>query len=85
MMRAAVSDGSNSFLKDVPGAPVSAKSGTAQFGSADNPHNHTWMIAIQGDLAVAVFVEEGESGATTSGPLLESFLLRSTERRGTTE
>jgi hypothetical protein len=32
------------------------------------------MTAGQGDLAVAVFVEVGESGSQTAGPLLESFL-----------
>jgi hypothetical protein len=34
------------------------------------------MIAAQGDLAVAVFVADGESGSQTSGPLLEKFLRR---------
>ena len=32
------------------------------------------MIAFQDDLAVAVFVETGESGSQTAGPLLEAFL-----------
>ena len=32
------------------------------------------MIAAQGDLAVAVFVDDGESGSGTAGPILESFL-----------
>ena len=32
------------------------------------------MIAAQGDLAVAVFVDEGESGSGTAGPILEPFL-----------
>ena len=32
------------------------------------------MIAIHGDLAVAVFVDVGESGSSTAGPLLERFL-----------
>jgi cell division protein FtsI/penicillin-binding protein 2 len=35
------------------------------------------MIAARGDLAVAVFVEQGQSGSGTAGPILESF-LRST-------
>ena len=38
------------------------------------PRTHGWMIAIQGDLAVAVFVEDAESGSRTAGPLLEAFL-----------
>jgi hypothetical protein len=32
------------------------------------------MIAVQRDLAVAVFVAEAESGSQTAGPLLEAFL-----------
>ncbi|HEY0186947.1 MAG TPA: penicillin-binding transpeptidase domain-containing protein [Cellulomonas sp.] len=74
MMRAVVTEGGATFLQDVPGDEVLAKSGTAQFGSDDDLQNHTWMIAAQGDLAVAVFVETGVSGVTTAGPLLEAFL-----------
>jgi len=72
-MRAVVTDGGGSFLLDVPGEPVGAKTGTAQYG--DGSTNHAWMIATQGDLAVAVFVETGDYGSTTAGPLLEAFLL----------
>ena len=74
LMRAVVTDGGAGFLADVPGSPVLAKTGTAQAGSGDDLHNHAWMIAIRGDLAVAVFVEEGDYGSTTAGPLLEAFL-----------
>ena len=35
---------------------------------------HAWMIAAQGDTAVAVFVDRGESGSGTAGPILEAFL-----------
>ena len=59
----------------MPGGEVIAKSGTAQYGTGENLQNHTWMIAAQGDLAVAVFVETGEFGTTTSGPMLEAFLI----------
>lgn len=74
MMRAVVTEGTATFLADVPGAPVGAKTGTAEFGTADPPDTHAWMIATQGDLAVAVFVEEGQSGSQTAGPILEQFL-----------
>ncbi len=74
MMRAVVTEGSASFLADVPGPPVGAKTGTAEYGSGDPLPTHTWMIATQGDLAVAVFVEVGESGSQTAGPVLERFL-----------
>lgn len=74
LMRAVVTDGGGQALADVPGAPVLAKTGTAQAGSGADLHNHAWMIATQGDLAVAVFVETGEYGSTTAGPLMEQFL-----------
>ena len=51
-----------------------AKTGTAEFGSGDDLQTHAWMIAAQGDLAVAVFVEVGSSGSGTAGPILEGFL-----------
>ena len=74
LMRSVVTDGGATFLQDVPGGEVAAKTGTAQFGDAGNLQNHVWMIAIQGDLAVAVFVDVGDYGSTTAGPLLKSFL-----------
>ncbi|MBD8869349.1 penicillin-binding protein [Nocardioides sp. MJB4] len=74
MMRAVVTEGSASFLADVPGAPVGAKTGTAEYGTGTPLPTHTWLIAHQGDLAVAVFVETGRSGSQTSGPILERFL-----------
>ncbi|MCW2834836.1 MAG: penicillin-binding protein [Nocardioides sp.] len=76
LMRAVVTEGSASFLADLPGE-VGAKTGTAEYGSPDASGSlptHTWMIATQGDLAVAVFVETGESGSRTAGPVLERFL-----------
>ncbi|MFZ5847315.1 MAG: penicillin-binding transpeptidase domain-containing protein [Actinomycetota bacterium] len=74
LMAAVVTDGSGSVLADLPGPQVLAKTGTAEFGEAEPPQTHAWMIAAQGDLAVAVFVEVGESGSRTAGPLLEEFL-----------
>ena len=74
MMRAVVTSGHTGFLASVPGAPVAAKTGTAEFGSDNPPKTHAWIVAVQGDLAVAVFVEEGGLGATVSGPLLKEFL-----------
>jgi cell division protein FtsI/penicillin-binding protein 2 len=74
MMRAVVTSGHAGFLSDVPGAPVGAKTGTAEFGSDNPPKTHAWIIGTHGDLAVAVFVEEGGLGATVSGPQLKNFL-----------
>lgn len=76
LMRAVVTDGSGRFLDDLPGG-VLAKTGTAEYGTARSGGSlptHAWMIAVQGDLAVAVFVERGASGSGTAGPLLERFL-----------
>ncbi|WP_208006794.1 penicillin-binding transpeptidase domain-containing protein [Aeromicrobium phragmitis] len=76
LLRAVVTDGSGAFLAHVPG-DVGAKTGTAEYGEPGPDGKlatHAWMIAIQGDLAVAVFVEDGESGSGTAGPLLEAFL-----------
>lgn len=74
MMRAVVTSGHAGFLASVPGAPVGAKTGTAEFGTDNPPKTHAWIVAVHGDLAVAVFVEDGGFGATTSGPLLAEFL-----------
>jgi cell division protein FtsI/penicillin-binding protein 2 len=80
LMRGVVTSGSGSFLAALPGPPVVAKTGTAEFGTAEPLQTHAWMIAAQGDLAVAVFVDVGESGSQTAGPVLERF-LRAAGRR----
>ncbi len=74
LMAAVVEQGGAQLLQDVPGEPVLAKTGTAEFGSETPPRTHAWVVAIQGDLAVAVFVEEGELGSTSGGPLMQAFL-----------
>jgi cell division protein FtsI/penicillin-binding protein 2 len=74
MLRGVVTDGSGRGLLDVPGPPVIAKTGTAEFGTGADLQTHAWMVAAQGDLAVCVFVDVGESGSGTAGPILEAFL-----------
>lgn len=74
LMGAVVEQGGAQLLQDVPGDPVLAKTGTAEFGSEKPPRTHAWVVALQGDLAVAVFVEEGELGSTSGGPLMQAFL-----------
>ncbi|MEU4452001.1 penicillin-binding transpeptidase domain-containing protein [Nocardioides sp. NPDC023903] len=80
IFRGVVTDGTGSGLADVPGKPVIAKTGTAEFDRNGKRLTHTWMIAAQGDLAVAVYVDEGENGAATSGPLVEAFFRMVNER-----
>jgi cell division protein FtsI/penicillin-binding protein 2 len=73
MMRAVVTQGSGGILGAL-GGEVRAKTGTAEYGEGTPPPAHAWMIATDGDLAVAVFVADGGSGAKTAGPLVKSFL-----------
>jgi hypothetical protein len=74
MMRSVVTDGSGRVLLAQDGPPIIAKTGTAEYGSSKPLKTHAWMIAAQGDLAVAVFVNDGKSGSQTAGPLLRKFL-----------
>lgn len=74
LMRGVVTRGSGALLASLPGAPVLAKTGTAEFGTKAPLQTHAWMIAVHGDLAVAVFVDLGTSGSGTAGPILERLL-----------
>ncbi|QBR93013.1 penicillin-binding transpeptidase domain-containing protein [Nocardioides euryhalodurans] len=75
MLRGVVTSGSGAALADVPGGPVIAKTGTAEYVDDGGAlRTHAWMIGAQDGLAVAVFVETGESGSSTAGPILEAFL-----------
>lgn len=73
LMRAVTETGTAEMLANLPGDPVLAKTGTAEHGS-DWDEPHAWMIAAQGDVAVAVLVEAGVSGAHTAGPIIKDFL-----------
>lgn len=72
MMASVVTDGSGKVLSGL--GVTGAKTGTAQYGSADPPLTHTWMVASRGDLAVAVYVETGQSGTATTAPYVKAFL-----------
>jgi cell division protein FtsI/penicillin-binding protein 2 len=76
LMRRVVERGSGALLQGLPGGPVIAKTGTAEFGDTPPLPTHAWMVAGRGDLAVAVFVERGESGSGTAGPVLRDFLAK---------
>lgn len=73
LMRAVVTNGTATLLRGVPAPDVEAKTGTAQYQAANGLANHAWVIAIHGDLAVCAFVETGDFGATTAGPLVVQF------------
>jgi cell division protein FtsI/penicillin-binding protein 2 len=74
MLRGVVTSGSGRGLLDLPGGPAIAKTGTAEFERDGKVLLHAWMVAAQDDIAVAVYVDEGESGSGTAGPVLEQFL-----------
>ncbi|MFG2057025.1 penicillin-binding transpeptidase domain-containing protein [Micromonospora sp. NPDC048930] len=73
MMRGVVTSGTASALKDVPGEPVYGKTGTAEYDN--NPaHTHAWFVGWQGDVAFAVFVEQGGASTASAVPISERFL-----------
>lgn len=76
LMAGPVENGTVPVLQDVPGAPVLAKTGTAQFVEDEETLAHTWIMATHGDLAVSLFFTEGFAGAQTNGPVLQEFLTQ---------
>jgi hypothetical protein len=72
MMRAVVTTGTAANVGFPAG--VFGKTGTAEFGSAQNPRSHAWFVGYQGDLAFAVLVEGGGVGADASAPIANAFL-----------
>ncbi|WP_309080772.1 penicillin-binding transpeptidase domain-containing protein [Zhihengliuella sp.] len=77
MMAGTVERGTLTDLQSVPGAAVIGKSGTAEYDAEQNAH--AWVIAAQEDLAVVAFVEDGQGGSQTAGPLVRDFLTGARE------
>jgi len=69
-----VTEGTASALGTVPGGAVSGKTGTAEYGTAVPPRSHAWFTGWRGDLAFAVFVQDGQSSKTTAVPVARTFL-----------
>jgi cell division protein FtsI/penicillin-binding protein 2 len=74
LMRLVVTSGTGDALKSVPGGAVYGKTGTAEFGTKTPPATRAWFVGWQGDVAFAVLVEEGQSGAKVAAPLAKAFL-----------
>jgi ketosteroid isomerase-like protein len=72
LMRDVVRTGTGVALADVAGEPA-GKSGTAEFGGGDPPPTHAWFIAYRDDVAIAVLVEGGTSGASVAAPIASAF------------
>jgi len=70
-MQAVVNIGTATSLK---GLVTGAKSGTAEFTQDGKLLTHAWMIAYTDTYAIAVFVNEGQSGGTSAAPLIKALL-----------
>lgn len=75
MMRLTVTSGTASAL-DLPGIPIYAKTGTAEFQAGKATGTNAWLVGYRGDLAFAVLVENGESGGQDAAPIVADFLNR---------
>ncbi|MEU9705836.1 penicillin-binding transpeptidase domain-containing protein [Streptomyces sp. NPDC047981] len=71
LMRDTVTDGSATVLKGVPGE-VGAKTGTAEV--TEDGNNNGWLVAHDGEIAIACVVEEAKSGSGSAGPVIRDVL-----------
>lgn len=71
LMLDTVTDGTATSLHALSPA-VGAKTGTAEPG--DKGPNNSWMIAFQGDIAVACVVQGGNYGDQSAGPAIAAML-----------
>ncbi|HEX7352255.1 penicillin-binding transpeptidase domain-containing protein [Brachybacterium sp.] len=75
LLRGVVTEGSLDDFADLPGEPVIGKTGTAEWTDENGELAlHSWVIVAQGDLVVAVFVEDGSYGSVTAGPIAREVL-----------
>ncbi|MDN5669855.1 MAG: penicillin-binding protein [Renibacterium salmoninarum] len=73
MMAAVVTERNAGGLNAVASGQVFAKTGTAEYGNDNPPKTHAWLIAIQGDLAVAMFLDDGGYASVVLSPLMVDF------------
>ncbi|GLW05305.1 hypothetical protein Misp01_04350 [Microtetraspora sp. NBRC 13810] len=77
LMPAVVSEGTAHAVAFPPG--TAGKTGTAEYGSAEDggdPPTHSWFIGYRDDVAFAVVVEGGGTGAAVAAPIAARFLSR---------
>ncbi len=72
MMKLVVTTGTADSLKHH--TTLHGKTGTAEYVTGDPSKTHAWFIGWSGDLAFAVFVEQGGSPKDTALPITDSFL-----------
>jgi cell division protein FtsI/penicillin-binding protein 2 len=73
MMREVVTSGTAKSLANTPGPAISGKTGTAQFDNANPGRTHSWFIGFRGDVAFAVFVQDGGLSTAAAVPLAGQF------------
>jgi cell division protein FtsI/penicillin-binding protein 2 len=79
MMGQVVTDGTGSSL-DLPGLPVHAKTGTAEYQQGNGTGTNAWLVGYRGDVAFAVLVEKGGSGSDDAAPIVATFLNQLPDR-----
>jgi hypothetical protein len=73
LMRLVVTSGTGTAA-NIGGAPVSGKTGTAEFGTRQPPEVHAWFVGFRGNLAFAVLVDGGGFGGRIAAPIAARFL-----------
>jgi cell division protein FtsI/penicillin-binding protein 2 len=72
MMREVVTDGTGVKDKNVPGAPIYGKTGTAEHDNQPTP-THSWFMGFRGDVAFCVFVQDGGMSTDAAVPIAGKF------------
>jgi cell division protein FtsI/penicillin-binding protein 2 len=72
MMREVVTSGTGVKVKNVPGEPIYGKTGTAEYDN-NRKQTHSWFIGYRGDVAFAVFVENGGMSTEAAVPIAGKF------------
>ncbi|HYO33086.1 MAG TPA: penicillin-binding transpeptidase domain-containing protein [Nocardioidaceae bacterium] len=74
LMRLVVTEGTAASL-DLPGLPVYAKTGTAEYEQdSGRIGTNAWLIGYRGDIAFSVLVENGSSGSQDAAPVVAALL-----------
>jgi len=75
LLREVVTSGTGAALRGVPGGPVHAVTGTAR-PEQPSQDTHAWVVAYQGDIAIALFVAHGGAGGRGAAPVAADFFRR---------
>jgi cell division protein FtsI/penicillin-binding protein 2 len=73
MMREVVTDGTAKAINTTPGEPIYGKTGTAEYDNNDPNKTHSWFMGFRGDVAFAVFVENGGLSSDNAVPMAGRF------------